>query len=274
MLYYITAIAVLPTTYSGVPLDGKLSAVVVLDTDGRFDVRRLAHVMRSHILQRKDSYNTTVKSTLQSNNDTAQSTETAASVQLSEDAVENLIKISLQHIYIFRPQSFASQLATLSTLPSYLLSSTAHKSSHRPLHSILIDSVSAFYWQSLPSTTATDSNANSKPSPSPYATLTSRLRTLQSQFHCPVITTSWSVGARPHLPSLWQNFVTVRLVVGRKAVPPFPPGFSVEEAGREREQRQSVVRKGEFIGWINGAGGPGREFVFWIGEAGVRFDGE
>jgi len=49
------------------------------------------------------------------------------------------------------------------------------------------------------------------------------------------------------MPHSWSAFVTVRLHVARVAIPRFALGLSVEEALREKEERQREVEKGMFV---------------------------
>ncbi|KAK4960713.1 hypothetical protein LTR66_012921, partial [Elasticomyces elasticus] len=131
LLYYLITTLVLPKTWPGIALHGSGAAVVVLDTDSRFDIPRLAQIMKQHI------------STLASKTTTAPST-----VEL-----EALLMDSLQHVHIFRPDSMASLLTTLDTLPAYLLASATtdtstantttpppHSSAQRRLGALILDS--------------------------------------------------------------------------------------------------------------------------------------
>ncbi|KAF2493226.1 hypothetical protein BU16DRAFT_433758, partial [Lophium mytilinum] len=124
LIYYIIAVAILPATYSSTPIGGQSSAVVVLDADNRFRVERLVEVMASYISSRL----------------------AAAGIpqQQKTDGMRDLIHACLAHVHIFRLQSMRSLLATLKSLPEYLESRTAHRSAHRRLHSIFLDSASAF----------------------------------------------------------------------------------------------------------------------------------
>ena len=65
----------------------------------------------------------------------------------SQIDLESILLASLHHVHIFRPQSSSSLLATLQSLDIYLLDTTRHHSSTRPLNAIIIDSASAFIWQ-------------------------------------------------------------------------------------------------------------------------------
>lgn len=137
LLYYMTALAILPRTYRGIILNGKDSAVVVLDTDCRFDFQRLTEVMSHYVI-----------SQLESSFSLSQSVNGAQSSTAGKSKViHDLIQSSLSHVHIFRPRSHASLLSTVSSLPMYLFRSTSHASINRPLHSIILDSASAFFWQ-------------------------------------------------------------------------------------------------------------------------------
>lgn len=126
LLYYLTAVAILPAHYNGVQLGGRNAAIVFIDADGRFDADRL-HAVAKGIIQRK------LDAHLRS--------ETA------ESGVESLLLSALHHVHVFRPQSSLSLLATLKYLDAYLLDLNCHFSSSRPLHAILLDSANAFFWQ-------------------------------------------------------------------------------------------------------------------------------
>ncbi|KAK5001318.1 hypothetical protein LTR28_012803, partial [Elasticomyces elasticus] len=82
LLYYLITTLVLPQTWHGIALHGSGAAVVVLDTDSRFDVPRLAQIMKQHI------------STL-----TSKTTAAPSTVELE------LLMDSLQHVHVFRPDS-------------------------------------------------------------------------------------------------------------------------------------------------------------------------
>lgn len=62
---------------------------------------------------------------------------------------------------------------------------------------------------------------------------------------------------RPHLPAVWNNFVTVKVVLQRDQVPKFGPEISVEEAEGERGMRWAAVEKAGFRGWVDWWGAEG-----------------
>ena len=275
LLYLLAAIAVLPRSHAGLALNGMHSTIVVLDTDNRFCVQRLVQIMRHYIERQCKNH---------PDNISANPNETSKP-SLDEATTSYLISTSLQHIHIFRPQSLPSLLANLSSLPTYLLTPTDHHSSPRSLHSILLDSATAFYWNHRAA-----EETISQPQPT-YPHLIHTLHDLALRFSCPIIATTTSPFAlsassaaeagvgfrppasrqRPFMPRSWSEFVGVRLVVARAAVPRFALGLSVEEALVERGVRQREVGKGRFVAVVAGAGSGdgGGGFGFRIGEEGV-----
>lgn len=279
LLYYLTAIAVLPSTYEGTSLGGKDSAIVFIDADGRFDADRLLTVTRGILHQRLREQPETIK----------------------PPDLETILLTSLQHVHVLRPQSSSSLLATFHSLDTYLFDLSRHFSSNRPLHAIIIDSASAFFWQDR----FRDEFARIEDIGRPvadierererkqsfyisdlYAELVKELKRLQRRFNCAVIFTTTSLtgkssaphhtelyqsngpfdlykppvpstktpALRPFLPTPWGTFPTLRLVVQRDAIRPFPPSMTVQDAERDAGNRHEVVRQGKFSGWVNGWG--------------------
>lgn len=297
ILHYITAVSILPATFNDIPLRGKGGTVVILDNSGNFNVLRLQQIMRHYIQQRLPS------TTPEGHNptDPALATETNA-----------LIRASLHHVHIFRPQSSAALLTTIQSLSSYLFSPTQHVSGPRPLQAILIDDIGAFVWQDRADDAAAQSDlaapaslnpnpgASTSKDPNPlthrYQALTSALRAVQSLFSCSVIVTTRALFAlpspsassyathaiRPHLPSPWPTFPTLRLIVDRVPVPKFRESLSVQGAWREAGARREVVERGERVvgvnwwgweGWRAGVGEAlerdGCAVRVWVGGDGV-----
>lgn len=218
LLYYLAAIAVLPSTIDNIQIDGRNAAVVFIDTDGRFDADRLFSVARD-ILRQKLKHHM---------------------VEQLSDA-ESILYTSLQHVHVFRPTSSPSLLATLQSLKTYLFDTTRHLSANRPLHAILIDSATAFFWQDKLRDqiarveeigrphTEIDHDRRTKQSfyiSDMYAELVREMKRVKSMFGCAVVytTTAWvrraasSVGEdlvafRCSLPPPWGLFPTLRVVV-------------------------------------------------------------
>ncbi|KAF7164143.1 hypothetical protein CNMCM5623_008833 [Aspergillus felis] len=295
LLYYLTAIAVLPSTINGVRVDGRASAVVFIDADGRFDAERLRTVAWGLIDKKLKAHSGT---------GSGESPEGLILPPLLDtEELESIIAAALQHVHVFRPQSSASLLATLESLQAYLLDVSRHYSSHRPLHAIFIDSATAFFWQDkLHDDVARTENIGRPVAEVEherkqkrifllsdiYAELVQNLKNLQRHFGCIVAYTcntlnsrsvtgyqSHSQSTQQHsgpfdlynpvnvaatrsmpsfrcpLPAPWGTFATLRLVVRRDAVRPFPPMMTARDAQRDAIMRQNVVLEGRFLGWVN-----------------------
>ena len=222
--------------------------MILLDLSSRFSILRLYNVMRDRV----------------------SSICTANSSKMPDQELSSLTTDSLTHLHIFRPQESSSLLATLESLPSYLLAQPpTHFSANRPLGILAINDISAFLWQDRLeadedaglSTSNRMEKANNSLFIQRYRTLVSSLRHIQHLFSSTIIATNWGLAPvtsvanhralRPHLPSVWNNFCTVKVVVERAGVPRFGPGMSAEEAAKEKEQRwQAVMRRG-FSGLSN-----------------------
>ncbi|KAL2825021.1 hypothetical protein BDW59DRAFT_172529 [Aspergillus cavernicola] len=308
-LYYITALAVLPPTFNETSLGGFGSAVVFIDTDGRFDAERLRTVARGIVRCR------------------LQTRIEALSYDVALDhIIESILLTSLQHVHVFRPQSSLSLLATLQSLDTYLLDLCRHTSANRVLQSIILDSATAFFWQDKLQDEIARTEDIGRPSAAieqerlrkesfyladVYADLVATLKHLQQIFDCAVIYTTTSFNGRstekpsaPYgsynpldtafpnilsfrspLPPPWGMFPTLRLVLQRDTVRPLPPSVTVSEAVKDAPTRQEAVMRGEFLGSVNGWGREdwprrileelkrrdGGRFFLRIGREGVTF---
>ena len=227
---------------------GKGYAVALLDLSSKFSVLRLYKVMYdriSSICFRKSS-------------------------EIPHAESSSMISDSLAHLHVFRPQESISLQATLDSIPSYLMTQhSLHVSANRPLGLIAINDLSAFLWQdrldadeeSDPSVTIRMDKANNSLLLQRYRSLVSSLRHIQQLFSCTIVATNWGFAPissvanhralRPHLPSVWNNFCTIKIILERDKVPKFGPGMSAEEAANERQQRWGAVEQSGFSGRIN-----------------------
>ncbi|EGC45199.1 Rad51 family DNA repair protein [Histoplasma capsulatum var. duboisii H88] len=221
LLYYITAVAVLPDTYRNVALPGRNSAIVYLDTDFRFDAVRLREVAKGIVLERAAEQGVSLPVT-------GSHYEGGNGDGDGDDDIDQLLHTALSHVHIFRPQSSVSLLATIQSIEHYLLRGTGtvegegegmhkHASHSRPLHSILLDSASAFYWQdrrelevlNIPGVREerarwaqvqnqnqdhndTETNTATFQSLLPHQIIHA-LRSLQHTFSCPLVFTTWGL---------------------------------------------------------------------------------
>ena len=241
LLYYVASVAALPVEWHGIKLGGKGGAVAIVDSDGRFSVSRLAEVMECLIQDaaRKQSL-----------------------PQAGADEVSTLVHDCLTHVLIFRPQSSAALQATLSSLPALLLDGRGHHSSHRHLETLLVDSASAFAWQTRQAAEADNEEAHDRDIAalrhiSGVESTVQALRDVQGLLSCSLLFTTWALNPlfptpgraatayRPHLLPPWGNLATLRLIVDRVNIVKFAPGMSVEEALRDADKRQEAVEKGQ-----------------------------
>ncbi|KAJ5626261.1 hypothetical protein N7510_002570 [Penicillium lagena] len=300
LLYYLTALAILPSTYGDLPIGGRDAAVVFIDTDGRFDADRLRTVARELVRQRVP---------LDADN------------RLLPEDLEMLLVSSIQHVHVFRPQSSSSLLATICALDTYLFDLSRHRSASRSLQMIAIDSVTAFFWQDRLREEASRTETIGRPQKEIdslreskqlfylsdlYVELAKELKQLQGRFGCAIVYTATIPGGRPAnandasgpfeqhtsrrpslrpaLPAPWGTFPALRLIVYRSQVRPFPPGINTQDAEREAPLRQSVVDQGTFCACVNAWGSEewprrvvdgiaarkGGRFAFSVRETGVE----
>ncbi|OAT09397.1 Rad51 family DNA repair protein [Blastomyces gilchristii SLH14081] len=222
LLYYITALAVLPCTYQNIALRGRSSAVVFLDTDCRFDAARLREVARGIVLESAVEQGISFPG--------AGHNYGGGGKEGDDEGMNTMLHTALSHVHVFRPQSSASLLATIQSIESYLLRGMGtiytegehkHASHSRPLHAILLDSASAFYWQDRRemevlnihgvreerARRARDQNENQNHNdtdtnstthtPTAQSQLPHQiihaLRALQQTFSCPLVFTTWGL---------------------------------------------------------------------------------
>lgn len=117
-----------PPRLETIAIGGRQKSVAVIDCDGRFEIDRAYHLVRSHLIRRVQEHAATIPS-LYSAEATAQA--------LHEETLR-----SLARLHIFRPTSSESLTATLLRLPTYATSTCSAE-----LAFLLIDNLSAFYWQ-------------------------------------------------------------------------------------------------------------------------------
>jgi len=270
LLYHLITIALLPPTSNDIALHGKGQAVVLFDLSGRISILRLREHMLAFIISKS----------------------TASHTSLSELANASLISDSLMHLHIFRPHSSSSLLATLKTLPSYLLSSpSTHFSTNRALGLLAISDFTSFLWQDRQEAEEAGLSAENAVEKEQsdflaqrYRDLVFSLRNIHDVFSCTIAATTWGLAPvtpvagqpamRPHFPAAWNTFCTAKVVVERERVSKFGPGMSVEEASAEKAQRWEAVGRSGFTGWVNWWGSDGwrdevREAVRMLNEGGA-----
>lgn len=266
LLYLIVAQAILPRTINAIPdINGHSAAVILIDPLHHFSPARLLSVTLHLLVSKLGSPSTLHPGT-------------------KADLI-SLATRSLDHVHIFHPQSWASLIATLRSLPDYLFNATQHKSTHRRIHSLILEDVDAFAWSLRAANVSGSSSTTTNPLGAASRALTAEIQKLVALLGCNAVLTSASVLAtafRPALPAAWPGGVgVVRLAVRRVEVLKFAPEMGVEQAEGEKGQRWDVVRRARFECWKVGAGagagareGPGEGFVFRVGMRGVEVEEE
>ncbi|KAG0153582.1 hypothetical protein PDIDSM_2236 [Penicillium digitatum] len=304
LLYYLTAIAILPRKFGEISVGGQEAAVVFIDTDDRFNADRLRIVARGIVLQQRGLSESSLGAQAQPGG-------------TSDHHLESMLVSSLQHVHVFRPQSSSALLATIHTLDSYLFDLSRHYSASRQLQMIAVDSATAFFWQDrLRDEVARteeigrpqieiDSERKKKQSfhlSDLYTELVRELKGLQSHFQCAIVYTATISGGRasgpsyydqsqglvpslrPALPAPWGTFPTLRLIVHRSSVRPFSPSMAAHVAVQDAPSRQSVVQQGKISAWVNPwgrdewprriveaiEGNNGGSFSFYVCDSGLR----
>jgi RecA/RadA recombinase len=206
LLYYMTARAILPRNYGGISIGGLEAAMVWMDADDRFDVYRLKCVARELLRQARESADEDILD---------KDTEFFSDAQLAE-----LLTSSIQHVHVFRPQSSTALLATLCTLDKYLYDLSRHHSASRPLHMLVIDSVTAYLWQDKlrDELARTEEIGRSRAEIDQqralkqtfhlsdlYAEIVNDLKRLQGRFGCAVIYTTTVSSGRPSTSNTGQS---------------------------------------------------------------------
>jgi DNA-repair protein XRCC2 len=242
ILYHLTAVAVLPKAFGGAQ-----ACVVIVDTDGKFSVTRLATQIRTVISGGRSS--NTVSD------------------------IERVTLTALEHVHILRPQTLTSTTATIRSIPEYLFNAQEHHSFERKVAFVALDSLTSFYWQTkaenehadlLSSTTA---GMNAVQNSASYAQLAGATQYMAKLLQCPVIITAqyqgppkrpWNTDAPPDaysfrspLPPPWGVLPVLRLVTLREAVRKIPAGVSLTEARREAPDRQAILDQGRFGCFVN-----------------------
>ncbi|KAH7136069.1 hypothetical protein B0J11DRAFT_178059 [Dendryphion nanum] len=270
LLYLITTLTILPPTFLTTPLHGKNSTIVIFDPLSHFHIPRLTEIVTHYI------------TTALRNHDKEFSIDNDAKSQIC-----TLVKTSLTHVHIVRPQSWSALLEALQGLEAYLFDPKRHESAHRAVRAVVLEDLQVWRWGVLAEKEKeTNANANANAMSKASSTLTPLLTSLSRTLQTAIITTSQSPSAAPLRPAIplslsgpgpgLESPVT-RLVVTRVEVLKFGEGMGVGELEREREMRREVVRRGRFAVEGMGAEIGGRErargFVFRVGR-GVGVEGE
>ena len=117
-----------PPRVEQIAIGGRQKCVAVLDCDGRFSIERAYQLVHSHLTRRVHEHAATIPALY-----SAEATP--------EDLHAETIR-SLGRLHVFEPISLVSLAATLLQMPAYI-----EKNCSEELSFLLIDNISAFYWQ-------------------------------------------------------------------------------------------------------------------------------
>ncbi|KAI5307816.1 hypothetical protein KEM55_007337 [Ascosphaera atra] len=255
LLYYLAARAILPARYNNFEVSGYNAAVVFIDADHRFDAARLREVMLNFVFEQAERMDLTGSLTKFPFRDL--------------NALNAMIYDCLEHVHVFQPTSAAEQVTMLNSLCTYLLKQrmetgavAQHQSAARSLHSIYIDSASAFYYQDRFERQVSNYYHRDDARFFDLGASARALWRLRDVFHCAVVYTTWGLKPTgrdgslrltdwvtvfgPYMPPPWRNFAHCRLVVRRRPVKRFPEELRMDlltlhdQQPLEDEQRRDL----------------------------------
>ncbi|KAF7969208.1 hypothetical protein HWV62_27903, partial [Athelia sp. TMB] len=193
-LYHLVITSILPVDVLGAPLGGWDKTAVIFDTDGTFSLHRLHQLLLGKL---------------------SSLLKTSADTEQAPILPDDMVKIALTRVHIFRPTSSAQLAASLLNLPNY-------HAEHLPdetIGLIAVDSISSFYWPDR-FTVEQINSGDTKSRTSSFNPLYHVLVSLQKirVSHAPVvILTNW--GLNP-LTKLTRNSASTTLY--KQHLNPFP----------------------------------------------------
>jgi hypothetical protein len=257
LINLIVAHAILPPDYKGVQLFGRNGTVVLFDNDDRFDTTRAFTIIKAYVKRRwLEAVSEQGEQAQEEASMEIELETTKPTLDLTEDEVDTLARKCLQHVHIFRPQSWSSLITCIDTLPTYLLSDQpTHKSRTRAVSSIIVDGMGAFYWQRRAEEESRKVAGLEIPAQSTQASpnaghegLISRLRNLGRRFECPIIVTTLQQSRTSQNLNQHGNIAgaNIHITVERAPVRLFPSCISFTEAAELQPMRKQEVGKHQF----------------------------
>ncbi|KAI0652202.1 P-loop containing nucleoside triphosphate hydrolase protein [Trametes meyenii] len=310
LTYHMIVTCLLPQKFRDVDLGGWGEAVVFIDTDSKFNIRRLHELLVSRLRRFLGE-------------DIASDT----AVPLEELATQ-----LLRNLHVFRPTSSAQLAITLLHLPRYHASEP--RLQNKEIGLLAIDSMSAFYWRDRYTLEqlrdAVDNSSRGNLPPNPLLHVLKALAKFRSLYRPVILMTNWGLNPlekpstsgepvspfyRQHLhpfPAPFEPHGAAEAVFNIEAsqslgvpgapqpvragsrtpqrsgstlplhyhitlhpspIDPFPASFTLTDALHHEDVRSVLVKKGEIKGLIRT---PGEnvvgEFTFRIGEREVLVD--
>ncbi|KAL7285160.1 hypothetical protein ACG7TL_000252 [Trametes sanguinea] len=308
LVYHMLITCLLPERRLDVELGGWGAAAILIDTDGKFNIRRLHELLMSRL-----------RSFLGDDDPLDAST-----------SIEDLATEYLQHLHVLRPTSLTQLAITLLNLQHYHATNT--RLQDKEIGLLAIDSLSAFYWRDRYALEqlrdSADNQSRGSLPPNPIYHVLKALAKFRTSHRPVILMTNWGLnplakpsangepgspfyrqhlhpfpapfephGAAEAISSLEASQPTGQNATARSGtrsrhsdailplhhhitlhpspIDPFPVSFSLADALRHEDMRAVLVKKGEIRGLVRT---PGRatigEFTFRIGEREVLVDAD
>ena len=197
-----------PPRTETIAIGGRHKSVIVLDCDGRFKIERTYQLVRSHLTRRVQEHAATIPALY--------------SAEASGDYLHAETLRSLARVHVFAPASSLSLSATLLSLPRYIRNQSVYEVAF-----VLIDNISAFYWQDRYQTEQDlKAKVKVKGSKNSMRHVMSSLYTLREKLGIVTILTNWA------FPMQGDRQPTSSSPFYRQHLPkPYPSPFSLESEG-------------------------------------------
>lgn len=202
-------------------LGGREKAVAIFDCDGRWQMRRLHEILHSYISSKFAQEFENVRNYAEP--------LTGATLEF-KPGVDDVIRVCLQRVHIFRPTSSMSLATTLRSLPNYLQRGDA---ANQELLMLFIDSISAFHhadkWRAeeaailagstpLQNRGAEVQRADLKP----MTHILSALQSLQKTLGIVTFITNWALVTSEGKSVNNQKYENSKPFYGQHLLPPYP----------------------------------------------------
>lgn len=210
-----------------IAIGGRANCCAVLDCDGRFSIDRLYQLVRSHLARRVQEHAATIPALY--------------SAEADPDALHEETLKALTRVHVFSPTSSISLAASVLSLPAYV-----QKNCSEELTFVLLDNISAFYWQDRFQAEQDKVSIKGKQNFSGAAALRntlSALNQIRQKLGCVVVLTNWAFpGAgdvhptpnspffRQHLPKPYPS-PFVKSDDALSTVPAFNPSHPIDTSG-------------------------------------------
>ncbi|KAI0673467.1 hypothetical protein C8Q78DRAFT_1017313 [Trametes maxima] len=313
LVYHMLITCLLPKTLRDVELGCWGKAAIFIDTDSKFNIRRLHELLVSRLRRFLGE---------------------EGAISETSISLEDLAAQTLRNLHVFRPTSSAQLAITLLHLPNYHASEPRLQDMEIGL--LAIDTMSAFYWRDRYTLEqlrdAVDDSSRGNPPPNPLLHALKALAKFRTSHRTVILMTNWglnplekpSMSGEPVSPFYRQHLhpfpapfephgateaisnieasqprdgagppqsirtgsrtpqppgstlpLHYHITLHPSPVDPFPASFSLADALHHDDMRAVLVTKGEIKGLVRAPGeNTVGEFTFRIGEREVLVDSD